>query len=242
MDRSSNGKLASGTIYIQTSRSLLGRLLRDRPATMIHNLDDRGCKVFKIGKSMDKDARTAQLRGTSYGGASDWVLFSSDGEECSYPFTAALWNEQKLHKFVRGHTKITHLTREQYPWLYDRDGHASMEVYFGPPKMMADYIKACCLSTPEEMKALRDARDELARTKTALASETAKLMAADRCLQRSNIDLLAARTCLSESESASRERDDRLADMTRARNGWRRSALAMLSAMVLLGLLQYGWL
>jgi hypothetical protein len=72
MDRSSNSKLASGTIYIQTSRSLLGRLLRDRPAA-IHNLDDRGCKVFKIGKSMDKDARSAQLCGTSYGGASDWV-------------------------------------------------------------------------------------------------------------------------------------------------------------------------
>jgi hypothetical protein len=234
MDHSSNGKLGSGTIYIQISKFLLGRLLRERPAG-IKNLEDRGCKVFKVGKTMDKDVRTAQLRGASYGGASDWEMFLHDGEECCYPFTAALWNEQKFHKFVRGHTKITHLTRDQYPWLYDRDGHSSMEVYFGPPKMVADYIKACCLSTPEEMRALRDAREALGRTTTALKSETAKLMAAEKNLQRSTSGLLSAESKIEDLENALRDRNSDLTGMIAARNRWRGAAHAFGTICALLG-------
>lgn len=227
MNHSSNGKLASGTIYIQTSKSLLERLLRERPSA-IHNLDDRGCRVVKIGKSMDKDTRAAQLRGTSYGGASDWVPFSQNGKECCYPFTAALWNEQRLHKFVRGHSKITHLTRDQFPWLYDRDGHTSVEVYFGPPRMIADYIKACFLSTPKEMKSLRDARDELSQAKTMLSFKSTELARAQRHLQISNSDLAGARVRLSDLE-----------DVLRERNGWRKAAMTFLSSSVVLGLWLY---
>jgi septal ring factor EnvC (AmiA/AmiB activator) len=104
--------------------------------------------------------------------------------------------------------------------------------------MMADYIKACCLSTPEEMKTLRDARGELARTKTALASETAKLMAAERSLQRSSIDLLAARAKISDLEGALDERNNDLAEMTVARNRWRRLCLTTAIAMLLILMLR----
>lgn len=228
----STGKYASGMIYIQTSRSLLGRLLKENPA--IHNLSDRGCKVFKIGKSMDKDARQGQLRNSRYAGANDWVLLSYDGEECCYPFTAALWNEQKLHKFVRGHTKITHLTQEQFPWLYDRDGHSSEEVYFGPPKLMAAYIKACFHSTPEETKAFRDAREALSNTKAELASEAAKLATTERRLNLSNNDLMIARSEVDILQRRLEEQNSDFARMKNALNIWRKAALAFGGICILL--------
>ncbi|CAA7627611.1 hypothetical protein MTBSS4_90137 [Magnetospirillum sp. SS-4] len=110
-----------------------------------------------------------------------------------------------------------------------------MEVYFGPPKLMASYIRTHCLSTPVEMKALRAARDELGQAKMALISETAKLTAAERRLQHSDSNLHTARAMVSDLEGALHERNDDLAEMTAARNRWRKAALALGAICALLG-------
>jgi len=155
-------KETSRNIYIKKSRKALGRLLKECTEDHIPTIRDKRCCVFKLGCSVDDINRGAGLRSSAYGGVDDWEFFIYDGEICSFPFPAGLEREGRFHRWLKNANGIHHLTAKSFPWLYDKDNHASIEVYFGNPISVAKYIRSTLLADPVELAALRSCRDQVA--------------------------------------------------------------------------------
>lgn len=166
----------AGFVYVMFSNRLLGKVLQNCSAAEIKNIDDKGCRVFKIGKAADVAVRQKQLASERYAGTDDWGLLHAKNQTAAFAFEDALKMEQKFHRFLRRHKKFTHMTAEKFPWLACDSKNNFVEVYYGPVSVVEAFVSKFMQSLGSELKALSEARRTIERQNRELGDAGRRLV------------------------------------------------------------------
>lgn len=219
-------KFDGGFVYILYSEQATQRVRREFSESQIPNLNDKDCRVCKIGfTERIESERIGEILSVCYAGHTDWRIAVFRDQKCLHPCKHAQFMESKIHENFYKHRKVKHLNVRLVSWCRDKDGAASKEIFFGPLPLIAAYVRTLSLAEPADLKALGDARAEIERLEGERKNVNARISGQVQTIEMYRKRLGSAESAVACSKGALAASERKLDVMIAETNWWKNAAL-----------------